>query len=201
MPAAYAPGSSSETAKTSEAQYLVEDFAADVRADRLPQVSWIVAPYKYTEHPEATPAHGESLVSRLIAALVANPAVWAKTAFIINYDENDGFFDHVPGPVPAIDRAQGLSTVDMAGESYKGAPVGLGIRVPLLVVSPWTRGGWVNSEVFGSYLCHPLPRTALRRIGAEHHALAAERHRRSHLHVRFRRSRSLGATQPAFGRG
>lgn len=145
---AYAPGSSSETAKTSEAQYLVGAFAADVRADRLPQVSWIVAPYKYTEHPEATPAHGESLVSRLIAALVANPAVWAKTVFIINYDENDGFFDHIPGPVPAIDRAQGLSTVDVAGESYEGAPVGLGIRVPLLVVSPWTRGGWVNSEVF-----------------------------------------------------
>lgn len=144
---AYVAGTSLETARTSTAQYLVDAFARDVAADTLPQVSWIVAPYKYTEHPEATPAHGESLTARLIAALTANPAVWAKTAFIINYDENDGFFDHVPGPVPAIDRAQGLSQIDMRGESYKGAPVGLGIRVPLIVVSPWSRGGFVNSEV------------------------------------------------------
>jgi phospholipase C len=143
---AYVAGTSMDTAKTSTAQYLVDAFARDVAADTLPQVSWIVAPYKYTEHPEATPAHGESLTARLIAALVANPAVWAKTAFIINYDENDGFFDHVPGPVPAIDRAQGLSQVDVRGESYKGSPVGLGIRVPLIVVSPWSRGGFVNSE-------------------------------------------------------
>ncbi|MCW2763741.1 MAG: non-hemolytic phospholipase, partial [Marmoricola sp.] len=143
----YVAGTSIETAKTSTAQYLVDAFAKDVAADTLPQVSWIVAPYKYTEHPEATPAHGEAFTARLIAALVANPAVWAKTAFIINYDENDGFFDHVPGPVPAIDRAQGLSGVDMRGESYKGAPVGLGIRVPLIVVSPWSRGGFVNSEL------------------------------------------------------
>lgn len=144
---AYADGSSMKTAATSQAQYLVSAFARDVAADTLPQVSWIVAPYKYSEHPEATPAHGESLTARLVATLAANPKVWAKTAFIINYDENDGFFDHVPGPVPAIERGQGLSSVDMRGESYKGAPVGLGIRVPLLIVSPWTRGGFVNSEV------------------------------------------------------
>jgi phospholipase C len=144
---AYVEGSSAATMLTSTADHLISAFAKDVAADRLPQVSWIVAPYKYCEHPEASPQHGESLTSRLIDALTANPDVWAKTAFIINYDENDGFFDHVPGPVPAIDRDQGLSSVDMRGESYKGAPVGLGIRVPLIIVSPWTRGGFVNSEV------------------------------------------------------
>jgi phospholipase C len=139
-------GSSAETAETSEAQYLVSAFARDVAADSLPQVSWIVAPARYSEHPEAPPAFGESLTARLLAALVANP-VWAKTALILNYDENDGFFDHVPGPVPAVTRAQGLSSVDTRGEAYKGEPVGLGIRVPLLVVSPWTRGGFVHSGV------------------------------------------------------
>jgi phospholipase C len=139
-------GSSAETAEKSEAQYLVSAFARDVAADSLPQVSWIVAPARYSEHPEAPPAFGESLTARLLAALVANPKVWAKTALILNYDENDGFFDHVPGPVP-VTRAQGLSSVDTRGEAYKGEPVGLGIRVPLLVVSPWTRGGFVHSGV------------------------------------------------------
>lgn len=145
---AIVPGSTEANAKESEAQHLVAAFAADVAAGRLPQVSWIVAPAKYSEHPEAPPACGESLTDRLLAALTANPAVWAKTAFIINYDENDGFFDHMPAPLPAVDRAMGLSTVDTRGERYQGQAVGLGVRVPLLIVSPWTRGGWVNSEVF-----------------------------------------------------
>ena len=141
-------GSTPENAAASSAQHLVDAFAADVAANRLPQVSWIVAPTKYSEHPEAPPALGESLTSRLLDALTANPAVWAKTAFIINYDENDGFFDHMPGLLPATDPKFGLSTVDTYGESYEGQPVGLGVRVPLIVVSPWTRGGWVNSQVF-----------------------------------------------------
>ncbi|NMN05188.1 MULTISPECIES: phospholipase C, phosphocholine-specific [unclassified Novosphingobium] len=144
---AFIEGTSLQTAATSQAQYLVSAFAKDVAADTLPQVSWIVAPYKYCEHPEATPAYGESLTARLVEALVANPKVWAKTALIINYDENDGFFDHVPGPVPAVSRQQGLTSVEPRGEIYKGEPVGLGIRVPLLVVSPWTRGGFVHSGV------------------------------------------------------
>jgi len=141
-------GSTADNAKDTRAQHLVDAFAADVQAGTLPQVSWIVAPYAYSEHPEATPAHGESLVSRLLDALTANPAVWGKSCVIINYDENDGFFDHVPAPLPALDASMGISQVDVAGESYHGVPVGLGVRVPLLVVSPWTRGGWVNSQVF-----------------------------------------------------
>ena len=145
---AIVPGSTAANAAASSSQHLVDAFAADVAADRLPQVSWLVAPTKYSEHPEAPPAFGESLTSRLLDALTANPEVWAKTAFIINYDENDGFFDHMPGLLPATDRKFGLSTVDTRGETYQGQPVGLGIRVPLIIVSPWTRGGWVNSQVF-----------------------------------------------------
>jgi len=142
------PGSTAADAEQSQANHLVAAFAADVAGNRLPQVSWIVAPTKYSEHPEAPPALGESLTARLLEALVANPSVWAKTAFIINYDENDGFFDHIPGPVPALTAAQGRSNFDLHGEDYQGQAVGLGVRVPLIVVSPWSRGGWVNSQIF-----------------------------------------------------
>ncbi|WNO53760.1 phosphocholine-specific phospholipase C [Stakelama saccharophila] len=144
---AIVPGSTRANAEATDGSHLVSALAADVAADTLPQVSWIVTPTKFTEHPEAPPAFGESLIARIIEALVANPEVWAKTALIINYDENDGFFDHVPAPLPATDRAMGLSTVDTRGEIYDGQAVGLGVRVPLIVVSPWSRGGWVNSQV------------------------------------------------------
>jgi phospholipase C len=145
---AWVPGSTSSNASASRGEYLIAEFAKDVRNDTLPQVSWIVPPYIMSEHPAATPAYGESLTARLLEALVANPAVWAKTVFIINYDENGGFFDHVPPHLPAITSSLGKSTVDTSTENYNGVPVGLGIRVPMLVVSPWSKGGWVNSQVF-----------------------------------------------------
>lgn len=141
-------GSTADNAATTQADHLVAAIAADVQANRLPQVSWVIPPTAYCEHPEAPPAYGESLVARLIDALTANPEVWSKTALIINYDENDGFFDHVPAPLPALDARMGRSNVDARGEVHEGVPVGLGIRVPMLVISPWTRGGWVNSQVF-----------------------------------------------------
>ncbi|MDE1150804.1 MAG: phospholipase C, phosphocholine-specific [Azospirillaceae bacterium] len=145
---AWVPGSTPENAEGTNGEHLVKAFADDVMADRLPSVSWIVAPFKMCEHPDAPPAYGEVLTAQLVAALAANPEVWAKTAFILNYDENDGFFDHVAPPLPALDRAQGDSTVSVEGENYQGTPVGLGPRVPLMVISPWTRGGWINSQVF-----------------------------------------------------
>lgn len=144
---AWVPGSNPGNAAHSLGNQLIKAFAADVAADRLPQVSWIVAPFPVCEHPDAPPAYGEYLTSGLIRALAANPDVWAKTVFILNYDENDGFFDHVVPPVPPALSGMGKSTIDMRGEVYKGQPVGLGPRVPLLIVSPWTRGGYVNSQL------------------------------------------------------
>ncbi len=144
----WAPGSTPDNAKTSRGEHLVAAFAADVAQGRLPQVSWIVAPYIMCEHPSASPGYGASLTARLIEALADQPDVWARTVFILNYDENDGFFDHVPPAVPAVTPAMGRSTVEVTGEVYGGEPVGLGPRVPMLAVSPWSRGGWVNSEVF-----------------------------------------------------
>jgi phospholipase C len=145
---AWVEGSNAANAKTSDGEHLVAAFARDVAADTLPRVSWIVAPYKLCEHPSATPAAGEDLTARLISALASNPEVWAKTALILNYDENDGFFDHMPPLVPPVGEAPGKSTVSLEGELYHGVPVGLGPRVPMIVVSPWTRGGWVNSQLF-----------------------------------------------------
>jgi phospholipase C len=134
---------------TPDAQALVDAFAKDVQSGQLPAVSWIVAPTKFCEHPEKNPAgFGESLTSRIIDVLTADPAVWAQTALIICYDEEGGFFDHVPPPTAPSGRHDGYSTAPVNGEISGGESIGLGIRVPLLVVSPWSRGGWVCSEVF-----------------------------------------------------
>ena len=147
---AWVPGTDARNWQASRGESLVAAFAEDVRRGTLPQVSWIVAPEVMTEHPgaEVAPAYGQSLTARLLQALAANPEVWSKTVFILNYDENGGFFDHVPPPLPAIRRELGLSTVSTEGEDYDGTPVGLGVRTPALVISPWSRGGWVNSQVF-----------------------------------------------------
>ncbi|HVW73327.1 MAG TPA: phospholipase C, phosphocholine-specific [Rhizomicrobium sp.] len=134
--------------KNSLGGFLIEDFAADVAAGRLPQVSWIVAPTEASEHPQACPGFGQAMTARLIAALTAHPDVWARTVFLLNYDENDGFFDHVPPPVPPIVPAMGKSTISVTGEIYRGEPVGLGPRVPMLAISPWSKGGFVNSQLF-----------------------------------------------------
>jgi len=131
-----------------QAKHLIATFAADAAADRLPAVSWIVPMMQMSEHPDAPVPFGEVLVSSVVAALAANPDVWAKTVLIVNYDENDGFFDHIPTPMPAIAAHYGASNVDVRSETYQGEPVGLGPRVPMTVISPWTRGGWVNSQLF-----------------------------------------------------
>jgi phospholipase C len=133
---------------------LFDQLAADVQANRLPQVSWIVAPEAYTEHPNWPPNYGAWYVSRMLDVLTSNPDLWSKTAFFLVYDENDGFFDHVVPPTPPESRAQGLSTVDTTNELFAGSddfeagPMGLGVRVPMIVISPWSKGGWVCSEVF-----------------------------------------------------
>jgi phospholipase C len=131
---------------------LARAIAEDVKADRLPQVSWVICPDAFCEHPNASPAAGQAFVDKILEALTSNPKVWAKTALIVNYDENDGFFDHVPAPVPPVNTRfygyQGRSTLPVGDENYNGVPIGLGPRVPMLVVSPWSKGGWVCSELF-----------------------------------------------------
>jgi phospholipase C len=139
----------------------IVDLKNDVLAGNLPQVSWLCPPAAYSEHPSYTPAYGAEYTSQILDALTSNPEVWSKTVLFIMYDENDGFFDHLVPPQPATTAAQGQSTVSVEGEihtvvnplrggSYTadGLPYGLGPRVPMTIVSPWTKGGFVCSQVF-----------------------------------------------------
>ena len=128
----------------------VAEFAKDVLADSLPQVSWLVGPANLSEHAAYHPSAGEDLSARLIKALAANPAVYAKTLFLFTYDENGGFWDHqVPYTIPlSKDGSDGESTVTTAGEEWLGLPIGPGFRVPFMAISPWSRGGYVVSELF-----------------------------------------------------
>ncbi|HEY1764179.1 MAG TPA: phospholipase C, phosphocholine-specific [Opitutaceae bacterium] len=143
-------------------------FREDVRADRLPMVSWIVPPERFSDHP-SNPWYGALLLSETLDILTREPQVWRKTIFILCYDENDGYFDHVPPFVPprperagsgkaspGIETASEHVREDPAmgpddegpGREGRDGPIGLGYRVPLVVASPWSRGGYVCSEVF-----------------------------------------------------
>src|SRR5262249_27252740 len=96
-------------------------FEYDAMHDKLPAVSWICPTAIQSEHPDYTPAEGAAFIASKIDAIASNPDVWAKTVFILNYDENDGLFDHVAPPTPAEDTPL---------ESVDGLPVGGGFRVP-----------------------------------------------------------------------
>ncbi|AZQ38889.1 phospholipase C, phosphocholine-specific [Streptomyces cyaneochromogenes] len=125
---------------------------ADVKAGKLPKISWIAAPEAFSEHSNWPSNYGAWYIAQVLDALTSNPEVWSKTALFITFDENDGFFDHVVPPLPPKDASRGKSTVDVSLDLYKGdsnrpaGPYGLGPRVPMLVVSPWSKGGYVCSE-------------------------------------------------------
>jgi len=140
-------------------------FRKDVGSGSLPTVSWLVAPENFSDHPGA-PWYGAWYVSEVLDILTKNPEVWKKTIFILCYDENDGYFDHVSpfvAPDPSHSETGKVATgIDAASEYHsreedimrtseknaRGGPIGLGYRVPLVVASPWSRGGYVNSQVF-----------------------------------------------------
>jgi phospholipase C len=127
------------------------DFRSDVRRGTLPPVSWLLASLVESEHPGFSSAKvGESVAREVLATLTANPKLWAKTALLITWDENGGFFDHVAPPAPpagTIGEYVTVPTLPPVVEGIRG-PIGLGFRVPLLVVSPFSRGGYVCSDVF-----------------------------------------------------
>ncbi|MEV4951669.1 phosphocholine-specific phospholipase C [Paenarthrobacter nitroguajacolicus] len=122
---------------------LLERLGADITGGTLPKVSWLVPSAADSEHPGAsTPVGSANFVYRLLDTVASNPDTWDSTAIFLNFDENDGYFDHVPPPVQPRP-ASGEST-----EWTTARPIGLGPRVPMTVVSPWTVGGYVSSEVF-----------------------------------------------------
>ena len=155
-------------------QHTLKELRDDVLKGQLPQVSWIVAPFKYSEHPSASAVDGAYYISQVLDALTADPASWSSTVLFLCYDENDGLFDHVVPPMPPAGNARnasGMVSPSLAGSLHDefldldvnrsmihplvpGAdpggrqPLGLGMRVPMIVVSPWTTGGWVCSQTF-----------------------------------------------------
>ncbi len=150
----------------------LDQLRADVVGGTLAQVSFIVASADGSEHPgPSSPAQGAHYTAAVIGALTASADVWSKTVLLLMFDENDGWFDHAPPPAapsyqrwhsdPRLAVLAGASTVSTAGEYHEFAsneasespalmhrPYGLGPRVPMYVISPWSRGGWVNSQVF-----------------------------------------------------
>lgn len=126
-----------------------DDFSHDVAGGQLPSVSWIIPPIGFDQHPPAPPVLGEWYIQQILNTLVANPAVWAKTVLFISWDENDGFFDHVAPPVAPSGTAGEYLTGTLPPDANGVAgPIGLGFRVPMLVVSPFSAGGWVCSDTF-----------------------------------------------------
>ncbi len=161
------PGSAPREMKV-PAGDVFHQFRQDVQTGRLPAVSWLIAPQHFSDHPES-PWYGAWYLAEAFDILTKNPDIWRKTIFIHCYDENDGWFDHVPPPVapdPGRPDTGGTSPglqpeleYHTAGHEAvwrrnnpKGAtaegPIGLGYRVPLLIASPWSRGGAVCSQVF-----------------------------------------------------
>jgi phospholipase C len=128
------------------------NFDADVKSGNLPAVSWIIPPLGFDEHPSSAPDRGMWFSQQIVNTLMSNKKVWARTALFIMYDENDGFFDHVIPPVapPGTPGEYITAKTINPTENPDGilGPVGLGIRVPMMVVSPFSRGGHISSEVF-----------------------------------------------------
>ena len=127
-----------------------DDFTRDVQGNKLPAVSWIMPPLAECEHPAAPPGYGEDLIHSVLRTLVSNPAVWAQTVLFVVHDENGGFFDHVPPVTPPPGTAGEWLTAKTLPAAAGGinGPVGLGFRTPCLVISPFSRGGYVCSQVF-----------------------------------------------------
>jgi phospholipase C len=131
------------------------DFSRDVASGQLPSVSWLCPPIGFDEHPSSSAINGQYYTSMVLEILASNPAVWSKTALFLMYDENDGWFDHVPPPVAPHGTpgeyltapAPAKNDPDANNQSIVG-PLGLGVRVPMLVMSPFSRGGHIASEVF-----------------------------------------------------
>jgi len=130
------------------------DFLADVVSGNLPQVSWLIGSILTSDHPPSPSIFGENTLSLIVSALTANPALWAKTVLFLTYDENGGFFDHVapvtapPGTLGEFVTAPAVPDPTVIGSPAITGPIGLGFRVPMLIISPFSRGGFVSSDLF-----------------------------------------------------
>jgi phospholipase C len=130
------------------------DFISDALSGNLPQVSWLIASVLDSDHPPSPSLFGELTLSAILDALTFDPVQWAKTALFVTYDENGGFFDHVapmtapPGTPGEYVTAPPVPDPTVIGSPAITGPIGLGFRVPMLIISPFSRGGFVSSDLF-----------------------------------------------------
>jgi len=99
-------------------------FISDIQKNQLPAVSWVITPSWQSEHAYQSTCEGENATVTELNALMNNAALWNTTAVFIIWDDFGGMYDHVPPP--------DLDTF------------GLGPRVPLLVISPYARKGYIS---------------------------------------------------------
>jgi len=126
------------------------DFAADCQAGTLPAVSWLLASILDTEHAPDPIEWGESIVHTVLSALTTSGA-WSRSALFLTYDENGGFFDHLAPPTAphgtpgeymneaALTPSARREATTVGGVDTTDQPIGLGYRVPALVISPFSR--------------------------------------------------------------
>jgi phospholipase C len=104
------------------------EYFRDLKQGTLPQVSWLIPDFQDSEHPPESVAQGMWYVTRLINALMESK-YWANSVVFLTWDDYGGFYDHVPPP--ELDA------------------FGFGPRVPLLVISPYAKPGYVSSQTGG----------------------------------------------------
>ena len=120
----------------------ISDFEDDVAADQLPDVTFVEPNYgtlplgvEDDEHPPTNPQVGQRFVFRVLDALMSHPTVWSSSAVFITWDEHGGYYDHVVPPVACV--PDDSRVFDFAFDHH-------GFRVPLIVVSPFARSGYVS---------------------------------------------------------
>ncbi len=120
----------------------MSNFFTDVANDTLPDLAILDPSFggagQDDEHPPTDMQKGQQLSASIISALMSNPAVWSKTVFIQTYDEHGGYYDHVAPPAACV--PDDYTVPDYAYDR-------LGMRVPLMVVSPFAKKGYVSHLV------------------------------------------------------
>jgi len=141
------------------------DFEAVCKSGNLPAYSFL-EPRWYSvtdefpandQHPSHAVSEGEKLIKWVYETVRASPA-WNETALIILYDEHGGYYDHVPTPLDDIPNPDGKVSTDPAFDFRR-----LGLRVPVIIASPWVDKGTVVGESVG-----PMPSSHY-----EHSSIAA----------------------------
>lgn len=133
-------------------QYDIDDFFAALANGNMPAVSFLKAPAYQDGHAGySSPLDEQTFVVDAVNA-IERSAEWPTTAIIVAWDDSDGWYDHVMGPI--VSRSD-TSEDALAGPGRCGAPTaplasgrcGYGPRLPLLVVSPFARENFVDHTV------------------------------------------------------